>query len=155
MLLSGVLVVLLFSSLNSFAQNVKNKKSVAASASIKDSVEALKNIRIDIKKHEKTINFLETEYQSQKSRLRDFNLRRDSIGALVSVLSTLDSSSMYFKVLEAEVTYLTLTLDSELHGFVEEKMILNKKIIAANAKSEYLWSREKSLSEYLIKFSNK
>src|SRR5574343_262802 len=143
MLLSGVLVVFLFSSLNSFAQNAKNKKSVVTPISFKDSVEALKKIRIEIKKHEKTIDFLENEYQSQKTRLKDFNLRRDSIGILASALSTLDSSSVDFKVLEAEVIYLSMILESDLQGFVEEKMILNKKTIAANDKTKYLLGRER------------
>ncbi|MFA7191820.1 MAG: hypothetical protein WC089_00775 [Candidatus Paceibacterota bacterium] len=154
-LLSGVLAVLLFSSLGLSAQNTKSKQSISVDYSVKDSVEALEKIRVSIKEHEKTINLLESESQSQNLRLRDYNLRRDSIGILISVLSTLDSSSMDFKVLEAETTYLMLMLDSELLQFAEEKMVLNKKIVVANNRTMYLSGREKALVEHIDKFKKK
>lgn len=154
-LLSGVLAVLLISSFGLSAQSTKSRKSTDAVHSIKDSVEALKKIRIDIEMHEKTINLLESESQSQNLRLRDYNLRRDSIGILISVLSTLDSSSMDFKVLEAETTYLILMLESELLQFAEEKMVLDKKIVTANNRTMYLSGREKALVEHIDKFKKK
>ncbi len=154
-LLSGVLAVLLFSSLGLSAQNTKSKQSISVDYSVKDSVEALKKIRVSIKEHEKTINLLEAESQSQNLRLRDYHLRRDSIGILISRLSTLDSSSMDFKVLEAETTYLILMLDSELLQFAEEKMVLNKKIFALNNRTMYLSGREKALVEHIDKFKKK
>ncbi|MEY2671598.1 MAG: hypothetical protein RL687_15 [Candidatus Parcubacteria bacterium] len=154
-LLSGVLVVFLLISFDSVSQNVKTKKKVSVNSAIRDSSLALKNLRVELKKHESTIRWLNQQNFAQSHKLNKLKFQSDSIRIASANLSQIDSSTFEFKLKETELIILAAQLQERIMYFMQEKVALNKKITDANAKSEYLLRREKSLSEYLSKFNTK
>lgn len=150
-LLSGVLVVFLIASHDSVAQNVKPKEKMKISVSIskRDSVQALNQIQLELKIHQKTLNLLNQRYLNQNQRLRNIHYSSDSIKSAGNILVGMDSSSLEFRTKDSELTVLASELERKAIILTNERVVLNRDISAANNKSKNLLIREMSLKKYL------